>query len=48
VFDPSSGWWYRIAGLPWNNQYYSPAGEFTNVDPYDGTEVGVCPPSPSA
>lgn len=35
---PSVGlYWYRIATLPWNNQYYSPANSFLNGDPPDGT-----------
>jgi hypothetical protein len=42
VYDPTigsvnpDGWWYRIAGSPWNNAYYSPANTFMNGDPYGG------------
>ncbi len=42
VYDPTiasvnpDGYWYRIAGSPWNNAYYSPANTFMNGDPYGG------------
>lgn len=42
VYDPTiasvnpDGYWYRIAGAPWNNAYYSPANTFMNGDPYGG------------
>jgi hypothetical protein len=43
------GWWYRIATLPWNDQYYSVASDFTStIGPYpNDTEVDICPASPS-
>jgi hypothetical protein len=30
------GYWYRIAGSPWNNNWYSPANTFLNGDPMNG------------
>jgi hypothetical protein len=42
VYDPNigsvnpDGYWYRIAGSPWNNGYYSPANTFLNGDPPHG------------
>jgi Protein of unknown function (DUF2690) len=42
VYDPyiasvnPDGYWYRIASLPWNNNYYAPANTFMNGDPPGG------------
>jgi hypothetical protein len=42
VYDPTitsskpDGYWYRIASSPFNNQYYSPANNFKNGDPWGG------------
>lgn len=42
LHDPSiasanpGGYWYRIASLPWNNQYYAVANTFLNGDPWGG------------
>jgi hypothetical protein len=42
VYAPSigsaspDGYWYRISGSPWNNQYYAVANTFMNGDPWGG------------
>lgn len=42
VHDPAiasanpDGYWYRIAGPPWNDRYYAPANTFMNGDPWGG------------
>lgn len=41
-YDPDApasvqtGWWYLLAGPPWNRQYYSPANSYLNGDPPGG------------
>lgn len=42
VYDPyigtvnPDGYWYRLAGSPWNDQYYAAANTFMNGDPWNG------------
>src|SRR5437870_2538917 len=45
LYDPDAppsvrpGWWYLLAGPPWNRQYYSPANSYLNGDPPEGPHL---------
>jgi hypothetical protein len=62
VYDPfiasvnPDGYWYRLSGGPWNDQYYAAANTFMNGDPWNGPythntdfnvpDCGAVPPLP--